>query len=161
MDGPALDVALHAALEPIAFLLGTWRGSGKGIYPSIDDFTYEEESRFWHVGKPFLAYQQRTWAAGSGAPMHSEMGYWRPQPAGGIEIVISHPFGYAEIQTGTVSGTSIVTRSLSLAPTPSAKSITEVTRSLSVADDVLTYAVSMAAEGYELQAHLEAELLRS
>ena len=157
----AMDFEPHPAIEPIAYLLGTWRGSGKGFYPSIDDFVYEEEARFWHVGKPFLAYQQRTWAAGSGAPMHSEMGYWRPQPDGKIEIVISHPFGYAEIQTGTIDGSRIVTRSTTLAPTPSAKSVTAVTRSLTVADDVLTYEVSMAAEGHELQAHLEAELKRT
>lgn len=160
MDGPARDVAIHAAIEPVAFLIGTWTGSGRGFYPSIDDFTYEEESRFWHVGKPFLAYQQKTWDPGSGAPLHSEMGYWRPQPDGSIEIVISHPFGYAEIQTGAIAATSIVTRSITLAPTPSAKGITEVTRSVVVTGDVLTYAISMAAEGHELQGHLEAELKR-
>ncbi len=51
---------LHPDLEPVAWLLGSWRGEGAGSFPTIQSFRYGEELRFWHVGKPFLAFAQRT-----------------------------------------------------------------------------------------------------
>jgi hypothetical protein len=34
---------VHKGIEPISYLLGTWRGEGKGRYPTIEDFSYGEE----------------------------------------------------------------------------------------------------------------------
>jgi hypothetical protein len=155
-----IEPSLHPNCEHIAFLLGTWRGEGKGFYPTITDFVYEEESRFWHVGKPFLAYSQRTWDPLSGAPLHSETGYWRCTDGGDIEVVLAHPFGYAEIGMGRADGSHIEVNSAALVPTPSAKDIETVTRSISVDGNTLTYEIGMAAQGQTLQGHLEATLLR-
>ena len=53
--------SMHAALEPIAFLLGRWEGAGVGGYPTIESFRFGQEITFEHNGKPFLSYQSRTW----------------------------------------------------------------------------------------------------
>ena len=52
---------LHERLEPLAFLVGTWRGLGVVGYPTIEDGRYEQEVVFAHDGRPFLEYSSRTW----------------------------------------------------------------------------------------------------
>jgi hypothetical protein len=152
--------AMHDDLQPLAFLLGTWRGEGKGEYPTIPPFAYGEEVRFWHVGKPFLAYTQRTWALDDERPLHAEMGYWRPQANGGVELILSHPFGIAEIEIGAVTGRRVELMTHSIQGSPTAKEVTRVERSVHVTGDVLSYDVRMAAVGQPITHHLHAELLR-
>lgn len=149
---------LHETCAGLAFLLGTWTGRGAGQYPTIVDFAYEEEARFWHVGRPFLAYSHRTWNPESGAPMHSEMGYLRPQLQGRIEMVVAHPFGIAEILEGTTKGQTLELSSTSLAATSTAKEVNQITRTITVTGDTLEYSMSMAAVGLPLQHHLSATL---
>jgi len=156
MDAPKLA----PEVEPIAFLIGTWRGEGKGSYPTIDSFAFNEEVRFWHIGKPFLAYTQRTWHPEKNFPMHAEMGYWRPQAGGRIEIVLVHPTGIAEIQEGTVAGTTIDVASHAVARTSTAKEVNTLERTFTVEGDVLRYEVRMAAVGQPVTHHLAADLRR-
>ena len=152
---------VHADLQPLAFLLGTWRGEGKGEYPTIASFAYGEEIRFWHVGKPFLAYSQRTWTLEDERPLHAEMGYWRPQPDGGVEVILAHPFGIAEIEIGAVTGQRVELMTHVVEGSPTAKEVKRVERSIHVTGDVLAYDLRMAAVGQPITHHLHAELLRS
>jgi hypothetical protein len=154
------EPTIHPDVEPIAFLLGTWHGEGEGHYPTIRPFGYREELRFWHVGKPFLAYAQRTWAFDDGRPLHAEMGYWRPQPEGRIEIALAHPTGVVEVQEGRVDGLTITVASSVVGLTSSAKEVSRLERAFRVEDDVLTYDLSMAAVGQPLTHHLRATLRR-
>ena len=152
---------LHKALEPIAWLLGTWQGEGKGIYPTIDSFTYREESRFWHTGRPVMAYAQRTWILPTDMPAHSEMGFFRPQRDGSIELVLTHSFGVVEISHGAIGDGSIAVETTSLSSTPSAKTIDGLKRLYELNGESLRYEVEMAFGGERLQNHLEAELTRA
>jgi hypothetical protein len=95
---------LHPDVTVLAPLLGTWEGSGTGEYPTIDDFAYLESITFAHVGKPFVAYSQRTRHPDTSAPMHAETGYLRVPRPGSIEIVMAQPTGLAEIYEGAVVG---------------------------------------------------------
>lgn len=152
---------LHPDLEPIAWLLGAWRGTGQGEYPTIEPFSYGEEIRFLNVpDKPFLLYTQKTWALDDHRPLHSEMGYWRPKPGGGIEVILAHPTGIAEIEEGRIEGRAIelITKTVGYATT--AKEVTRVERTIVLQGKALRYEVRMAAVGQPLQTHLVAELYK-
>jgi hypothetical protein len=154
-------MAIHPDATALQFLLGTWVGEGRGHYPTIASFGYGEEVRFWHVGKPFIAYSQRTWALGDGRPLHSEAGYWRPRADGVVELVIAMPTGHVEIEEGPLVGTTVSLASRLVEATASAKEVTAITRQVAVDGDVLRYTMSMAAAGEPLQEHLVAELHRT
>lgn len=63
-------MALHPGLAADSRLVGTWRGEGRGEFPTIAPFHYTKEVTFTDVGKPFLHYVQRTWSY-AGDPMHT------------------------------------------------------------------------------------------
>lgn len=154
------DVELNPSIAVLAPLLGVWRGEGRGEYPTIEPFAYGEELTFRHVGKPFLAYSQRTWSLDDERPLHSEAGYWRAPGEGRVELVVSHPFGAGEVLLGTVEGGVVRLVTASVVTTPSAKRIDAVERDLDVEGDVLRTSVRMAAVGQPLTHHLAAELRR-
>ncbi len=148
---------LHPDVAHLAFLLGTWRGEGRGEYPTIEDFTYVEESTYGHVGKPFLAYSQKT-KGSDGVPLHAEVGYLRPVGTDRVELVLAHPSGITEIQAGTVEGHVVRLETTSVGLTPTAKDVRSLTRSIEVKGVEMHYVIEMAAVGQGLQFHLEANL---
>lgn len=155
---------LHPDLAELAILIGTWRGNGHGVYPTIESFDYVEEVTIGHIGKPFLSYAQRTRRAGdhpeAGEPLHAESGYWRPAGPGGVELVIAQPSGIVEVEEGTIEGSIIHLNGTTVATTTTAKEVRSVERRIEVEGDTLTYELWLGAVGQEHQLHLTATLLR-
>jgi hypothetical protein len=155
---------LHPDVQELAPLLGTWAGRGAGEYPTIEPFEYTEEVVFSHVGKPFLAYTQKTKAVADGRPLHAETGYLRVPQRGRVELVLAHPNGITEIDAGTYTVTgeviAIELTSTTIGLAPTAKEVTALGRSFRVDDDQLSYTLHMGAVGQPLQHHLTAVLHR-
>ena len=38
-----IDENLHPELMPLAWIVGMWRGTGRGEYPTMQPFTFEQE----------------------------------------------------------------------------------------------------------------------
>lgn len=155
-----MEPALHADCEPLAFLLGTWRGEGEGEWPRGEPFRYGEEMTFEHVGDAFLMYAQRSWMLTDEAPVHFERGFFRPAGAGRVELVLAHPLGVAEVAEGTLEGGTIDVASTSVATTTTGSPVTILKRHLEVHGDRLRYELHMAMHEVAVMRHLAAELTR-
>ena len=158
------DLPLHPLCAPVAFLLGEWRGEGRGGYPGLRSFAYREEMRVWHTGKPYLAFEQRTWevdAAGMlGRELHGEAGYLRCAEGGRLELTVAMAPGHSEVSTGSVDGSRISLASTGVLDAPSAAPVSAVARTWWLDGDVLRYDLDMSALDQPMSWHLTAELRR-
>ncbi|WP_336051880.1 FABP family protein [Streptomyces sp. CA2R101] len=158
--------APHALLAPVLGLLGTWAGQGRGEYPTLDEqFTYAQEVTFSHDGRPFLHYEARAWLLDQdGAPLRPsarESGWWRLQPEGRVEALITQPTGIAEISVGRADDSTVDLSTHEVALTPTAKEVTATRRRYTLTDkDTLAFVHDLAAVGRPLQHHLSARLRR-
>ncbi|MGY0488375.1 FABP family protein [Streptomyces sp. WG-D5] len=155
----------HPLLAPVLGLLGSWHGRGSGEYPTLDgDFAYAQEVTFSHDGRPFLHYEARAWLIdGNDAPVRPaarESGWWRVQPEGRVEALITQPTGIAEVMVGQVAAGTVDLATDTVAGTPTAKQVDATRRRYAVEGDALTFTHDMAAVGQPLQHHLSARLWR-
>ena len=96
---------LHEQCVGLLPLIGVWRGTGEVVYPTIDGpFTFGQQIVFAHDGRPFLTYESKAWLLGPDGevlrPAARETGFWRPQPDGELEVLITHATGITEIFYG-------------------------------------------------------------
>ncbi len=162
-EGPEL----HEQCLSLLPLVGVWRGGGEVVYPTIDGpIRFGQQVVFAHDGRPFLSYESRSWLLDEeGAvirPAAREMGWWRPQPDGTIELLLAHSSGITEIfygQTRTMTSwelaTDIVTR------TASAKEVNAAHRLYGIINNGdLAYVEERAMVGHPLQPHISSYLAR-
>jgi hypothetical protein len=156
---------LHPDLMPIAWMLGRWEGSGKGTYPGTEDFDFGQQIDFAHNGGRYLHYLSQTFetdAAGKAVrPLTMETGFWRPQPDGTLEVVMSHPEGYTEIWYGTIKGAQIALSTDAVVRTATAEDYAAGQRLYGNVEGEMLWTLDKAANGLPLQSHLWARLVRA
>ena len=151
---------IHPSLEPLAFLVGTWRGEGEGEYPGVEPFRYREEISFEDVGDVFLLVTESSWTP-DGGPLHFERGALRPVGAGSVDLTLAHPIGVAEVAEGTLDGTALALRSTGIVRSTTGSPVVEIERRYRLEDGALSYELDMATDGVARTFHVRATLRRS
>ena len=155
---------LHPDLNPLAWLVGTWIGKGRGENETVPPFEFAHEVVFAHDGRPFLTYYSRSWILDADGevvrPGGSETGFWRVKPDNVLEVVISHNTGISEGWVGRFDGPKIQLEMDQGYSAPSAKIVTAGSRLYGLVEGELFFAYDMAAEGRIMQPHLWSTLPR-
>lgn len=159
-----IPTGLHSDLNPLAWLVGSWHGKGRGEYPGIEPFQFAHEITFNHDGRPFLTYFSRSWIIDGNdeiiRPAASETGFWRVKPNNLLEVVISHSSGISEGWVGHFDGPKIQLAMDQGYSAPTAKIVTAGARLYGLVEGELFYAYDMATNGHPLQAHIWSTLPR-
>lgn len=165
-------VAIHDALLALLPLVGRWRGTGVGVVASSGaQFAYGQQVVFAHDGRPFLAYESRSWLLGPDdevlRPAWRESGFWRPGPGpDDIEVVLASNTGQTLVLTGVAGLQRWELDTHSVAGTPTAKDVDGERRLYAVrpvadgGSDELVYATELAPGGADYAPHLNAQLAR-
>jgi hypothetical protein len=157
---------LHDALLALLSLLGVWRGSGAGVVARTgSEFAFGQEIVVAHDGRPFLAYESRTWLIDSDGELvrlaWRESGFWRPGAgADDVELVLASNTGQVLAFAGTAGDQRWDLETLVAAHTPSAKAVDGERRLYAVQGDRLSYATELAPAGQDYAPHLNAALER-
>lgn len=160
-------VPIHDELLALLPLVGVWRGTGTGVTASAGaEFAYGQQITFAHDGRPFLAYEARSWLidpASGGVVRQAwrESGFWRRgEGEDDVEVVLASNTGQAMQYAGVAGDLRWELTSTSLVPAATAKHVDAERRLYAILNDELVYATELAPEGQSLAAHLHARLAR-
>jgi hypothetical protein len=158
---------LHPACLALLPLVGVWRGAGMyGNEPSDGAPQFGQQLMISHDGRPFLRHESIAWSLAAdgtvNGPAAREVGWWRPQEDGSIELLIAHAEGRIEVFYGRprsvaswALSTDGVWRTATSAPVIGATRLYGVTP-----DGRLAYVEERAHEDVELAPHASAALER-
>lgn len=162
-----LQPELHPDCRSLLPLVGVWRGTGLfGNEPDAKDPQFGQQITIAHDGRPFLTYESVTWLlAPDGAvlrPAARELGFWRPQPDGSIELLVAHSEGRIEVFYGQPRSAASWALSTDVGwRTPTAPPVIGTTRLYGITPDGrLAYVEERAHSDVELAPHASAALER-
>jgi len=156
----------HSCLSLLP-LVGVWRGTGVfGNDPDIKGPQFGQQITISHDGRPFLRFESVIWILhtdGSvAAPGPREVGFFRPQLDGSIELLLAHAEGRIEVFYGQPR--SLTAWALSTDAgwrTPTAPPVVGTTRLYGITPDGrLAYVEERAHTDSELSPHASAALDR-
>jgi hypothetical protein len=170
--GPAPDTAdlrtgppLHDALLALLPLVGRWVGLGQGVAPDGHEFSYGQQIEFVHDGRPFLAYESRSWLVDADGSLvrqaWREAGFWRVGSGeDDLEVVLASNTGVALVFAGVAGHLTWELATTSVASAATAKLVGGERRFYGLVVDVLAYATELAPAGADFAPHLNARLTR-
>lgn len=157
---------IHERLLALLPLVGRWRGTGNGVTPATaEPFTYTQQVSFVHDGRPFLAYESRTWLVDAEGNLvraaWRESGFWRPGAGeDDVEAVIASNTGEAMTLAGAAGDLRWELATQSIVAAPTAKVVDGERRLYAMVDEQLVYATELAPQGGPYAPHLNARLER-
>jgi hypothetical protein len=160
--GAPLSDALLAVLP----LVGEWTGRGVGAVSSTGvGFTFRQHVTFAHDGRPFLAYESRSWLIDEQdrdiRPAFRESGFWRPGAGpDDLEVVTVSITGLTQLFVGTAGDQRWEIATTSIVSTPTAKQVAGERRLYAISGDTLAYATELALSPDKYTPHLNATLQR-
>lgn len=159
-------------LYPLAWLVGTWRGTGVLEYPGIEKTNLTQKIVFDSDGGPYLRYVStvKTVSANEESVIWStETGYWRvaPEPHEGIkegqtslEVLVADPAGRVTVFIGAAGDGRVDLISDVIARTTTGAEVTASSRMYGNVAGELMWVDSIAAFGHPLQSYISAQLAR-
>ncbi len=173
MTGPEPDTTelrlgahLNDQLLALLPLVGVWAGTGTGAVASTgDEFAYGQQITFAHDGRPFLAYESRTWlidAAGDTIRQaFRESGFWRPGPGpDDVEVQLATAAGLVEVFAGVAGENRWEIETTAIGATATARAVSGERRLYAVVGNTLAYATELELPGSDFTPHLTASLER-
>jgi len=158
---------LHPECQPLLPLVGVWRGTGRyGNEPGENDPQFGQQIVISHDGRPFLRYESISWLLDPDGsvrrPGGREVGFFRPQPDGSIELMLAHSEGRIELFYGRQRSAAAWALSTDATlRTPTAPPVVGATRLIGITPDgKLAYVEERAHTDVELAPHSSAALDR-
>lgn len=157
-------VPVNDALLSLLALVGVWRGEGTGLAPgSQTQFRFGQQLSFVHDGRPFLAYEARSWLLDLDGnvirPAWRESGFWRVGVGDDIEAVVASNTGQALVFAGVAGDQRWELATSTAQPARTAKRLAGERRLYAVLDGALVYATELSVDG-PYEPHLNARLTR-
>jgi THAP4-like, heme-binding beta-barrel domain len=160
-------VPLNDQLLALLPLVGVWIGTGTGAVASSGaEFTFGQRITFAHDGRPFLAYESRTWlvdAAGDTIRQaFRESGFWRPGAGpDDVEVQLATAAGIVEVFAGTAGDNRWELATTGLAATATARAVAGERRLYAVVGNTLAYATELGLPKQDFVPHLSGHLKRA
>lgn len=155
----------RTSAQVLDLLQGTWKGEGRGQFPSVTSFDYREALTFTRRDEKTLAYEQRTQKRYDGQTewleSHWESGFIRILENGELELT-SAQIGRTEVLVGSIElvGTMFRIHFVSKTITNDPRMVSSA-RTFELEGDILRYEMEMHTTAVDQSTkHLEITLQR-